>query len=87
MKKRVSQFKNLGPRSKQWLGEVGITWAAELSRVGAVIANQAVREPIGSAATLNLLYSLHGAIQDVDWRDLSDAEKRYLRAALEERGL
>jgi DNA transformation protein and related proteins len=72
---------NLGPVSARWLAGAGITTVAELRRIGAVAAfgRVAVRE--GHAATANLLYALHAALEGKHWTEVTAAEKAQLRRA------
>lgn len=69
---------NLGPKSSQWLRDVGILTRADLAHLGSVMAYRIVRDA-GYPATLNLLYALEAALQNVDWRALDDSEKERLR--------
>ena len=77
----LAGLRNLGPVSARWLVGAGITSVAELKRVGAVAAfgRVAVRE--GRAATANLLYALHAALEDKHWTEVTPAEKARLRRA------
>lgn len=60
------------------LAEVGIDSRAELERLGAEMAFQIVRHR-RPAVSLNLLWALHGALTDQDWRSLAADEKARLR--------
>jgi DNA transformation protein len=71
----VEHLRNLGPASAQMLREVGIADEAQLRAVGAAAAFARVRFQFGRHATLHLLWALHGALNDVDWRAL-DAETK-----------
>lgn len=76
-------LRNLGPRSRAWLGEVGIETGDDLRRVGSVGAYLRVREA-GLSASLNLLYALEAALMDIDWRDLPADLKAELRESVGE---
>lgn len=84
----LANLPNLGPASARWLVGAGIDSIAELRRIGAVAAfgRVAVRE--GRAATANLLYALHAALEGKHWTEVSPAEKARLRraAGLEDSG-
>ncbi|MBA2460129.1 MAG: TfoX/Sxy family DNA transformation protein [Gemmatimonadales bacterium] len=75
----LAALPNLGPASARWLIGAGIPNVADLRRVGAVAAfgRVAVRE--GRAATANLLYALHAALQGKHWTEVTAAEKARLR--------
>lgn len=74
-------LRNLGPTSRAWLASVGIETQADLERVGAVDAFLLVRGA-GHNATRNLLWALHAAIVGIDWRLVSEVDKRRLEAAV-----
>lgn len=79
----VGALRNLGPVSSQWLTQAGIRTRADLQRRGAVLAYQIVkqRQP---RASLNLLWALAGALDDVEWRSLSKARRKQLRDQFDE---
>jgi DNA transformation protein len=64
--KRSDVLLNLGPVSREWLEQIGITSHAELEGVGAVEAYRRVKT-LGVKPTLNLLCAMHAALQDVHW--------------------
>ncbi len=72
---------NLGSKSAAWLRECGIETVNDLQRIGPVNAWLAVKES-QPRASLNLLWALAAGLQNRDWRDLSEAEKRQLKAEL-----
>ena len=74
------QLKNIGPTSAQWLRAVGIHSREELERLGSVEAFRLVKAH-GFNASLNLLYALEAALQDVHWTTLSPQTKTKLKAA------
>jgi len=76
--RKVSEMRNLGPTSSQWLHNVGIFTEADLAHVGSVIAFRIVKEA-GYPATANLLYALEAALHDIDWRTLDSRQKERLR--------
>ena len=78
----LGTLKNLGPASADWLCACGITSAAELKRVGAVMAYRIVRHRFPTTNAL-LLFALHGALADTHWNALDPAAKAQLRAEAE----
>jgi len=78
----VATMRNLGPVSSRWLAAAGIRTRADLQRLGPVLAYRLVkqRQP---RASLNLLWALAGAIDDVDWRALSKARRKQLQDQLD----
>jgi hypothetical protein len=75
---------NVGPKSAAWLRQVGIRTQAELAETGAVAAFVKIRRA-GFKPSLNLLYSLEGALLGCHWQhvppDLRDRLKAEAEAA------
>lgn len=83
MSGRDAKIRNVGPKSAAWLRQVGVRSAEDLYRVGPVDAFLKVKRA-GFRPSLNLLYSLAGAIDDCHWTDLSAERKGGLILELEE---
>lgn len=79
-KKTSPGLKNIGPVSTEWLRAVGVTSREDLERLGSVEAYRLVKEH-GFNASLNLLYALEAALQDIHWTALSSQTKAKLKAA------
>ena len=77
----AQELRNLGPKSRQCLAEIGITDAAELRALGAVEAYARLRFRFGRSITRNMLHALAG----VDWRQLSPEHKAELDRQARER--
>ncbi len=79
----IESLPNLGPKSSQWLRQVGIASIAELERLGPVLAYRLVkqRQP---RTSLNLLWALAAGLEGEDWRKLTVAKKKQFREAAEE---
>ena len=71
------RIRNLGPVSLAWLEEVGIESLEALREVGALPTYRLIRG-LHPKASLNLLWALHAATFNRDWRDLSEEEKAAL---------
>jgi DNA transformation protein len=65
----VSDLRNLGPKSREWLAAIGIRSVADLRAAGAVPAYVALKRARGGVS-LNLLYALVGALEDLHWQDV-----------------
>ena len=76
------KLRNIGPKSAAWLRQVGLRTPEDLVAVGAVGAFVKVRRA-GFKPSLNLLYSLEGALQDCHWQDVPDARRVELVQAAE----
>ncbi|MFL9583198.1 TfoX/Sxy family protein [Stenotrophomonas sp. AB1(2024)] len=77
-----TKLRNIGPKSAAWLRQVGLRTAEDLTAAGAVGAFVKVRRA-GFKPSLNLLYSLEGALQDCHWQELPEARRTELVAEYE----
>ena len=82
MSDKDNKIRNVGPKSAAWLRQVGVRTAEDLFRVGPVEAFLKVKRA-GFRPSLNLLYSMAGAIDDCHWTDLSAERKSGLILELE----
>ena len=76
------KLRNIGPKSAAWLRQVGLRSAEDLAAVGAVGAFVKVRRA-GFKPSLNLLYSLEGALCDCHWQEVPEARRQILVAEYE----
>ena len=76
------KLRNIGPKSAAWLRQVGLRSAEDLAAVGAAAAFAKVKRA-GFKPSLNLLYSLEGALQDCHWQDVPEARRQVLIAQYE----
>jgi DNA transformation protein len=79
----IDNLPNLGPTSAYWLRDAGMKTITDLERLGPVAAYRLAKQK-HSEATLNLLWALEAGLLGKDWRELSEEEKKRLRAELEE---
>ncbi|WP_313348154.1 TfoX/Sxy family protein [Stenotrophomonas sp.] len=70
----TAKLRNIGPKSAAWLRQVGLRTPEELTAIGAVAAFVKVRRA-GFKPSLNLLYSLEGALRDCHWQELPEARR------------
>ena len=82
MNARDVKIRNVGPKSAAWLRQVGVRTIEDLARIGPVEAFLKVKRA-GFRPSLNLLYSMAGALSDCHWTDLPDAQKQELLATFE----
>ena len=75
-------LENIGKVTERWLNGIGVYDEGELRKLGAVAAYQKIRQT-ESAAGLNLLYALHGALTGTHWNDLAAPIKDLLRREAE----
>lgn len=75
-------MKNLGPKSRQWLAEIGIYTIGDLKNTGAIMTYQVLKDKYPKKVSLNLLWGLEAAIRGIDWRDLTEMDKEELKKKL-----
>jgi len=78
----VENMRNLGPSSAAWLREIGVNTGSDLERLGPVLAYRLVKQRQPSVS-LNLLWAMAAGLDDRDWRELSDDEKKTLLEAVQ----
>lgn len=78
----TTKLRNIGPKSAAWLRQVGLRSEQDLIATGAVGAFMKVKRA-GFKPSLNLLYSLEGALLGCHWQDVSEARRQQLVAAYE----
>ena len=76
------KLRNIGPKSAAWLRQVGLRSLQDVAAIGAVDAFMKVRRA-GFKPSLNLLYSLEGALVDCHWQEVPEARRLVLVAELE----
>ncbi|MEZ5081133.1 MAG: TfoX/Sxy family protein [Thermoleophilia bacterium] len=77
-------MRNIGPTTAKWLTEVGIDSPDRLRRVGAAEAYRMIKAWRPWDVTLILLWALEGAINDIDWIDVSPERRLELRREVDE---
>lgn len=79
----LTTLPGLGPKSAAWLAAAGITTEAQLRQLGAVEAYRAVaaQQP---GVSLNLLWALFGALNNIHWSAVPPDIKAQLKAELSE---
>ncbi|MBS1904321.1 MAG: TfoX/Sxy family protein [Bacteroidetes bacterium] len=69
---------NIGPKSAQWLREVGVYTTADIERIGVLdVFRLLVERGINPAVVM--LYALEGAITNTHWNEIGDERKAALR--------
>jgi len=80
----ISDLRNLGPKTKQWLNAVGIYDRQRMEKLGSIAIYRLLKER-GYNVSLNLVYGIEAALLDIDWRDLPPEMKAELRKELKYR--
>ena len=76
------KMRNIGPKSAAWLRQVGLRTQADIVAAGPVDAFMRVKRA-GFRPSLNLLYSLEGALTDCHWQEVPEARRNELVQAAE----
>jgi hypothetical protein len=71
------KMRNIGPKSAAWLRQVGLRTPEDLAAAGPVEAFMRVKRA-GFKPSLNLLYSLEGALCDCHWQEVPDERRTQL---------
>jgi DNA transformation protein and related proteins len=79
----VSDLRNLGPKSRQWLAAIGIHTVADLRAAGAVPTYVALKRSRGGIS-LNMLYALVGALDGMHWQDIRRTRRLELLLQVED---
>lgn len=82
MSSRDTKIRNVGPKSAAWLRQVGVRTTEDLARIGPVEAFLKVKRA-GFRPSLNLLYSMAGALADCHWAELPEERKQELLLTLD----
>ncbi len=73
-------MKNIGPKTLQWLREVGVHSLADLERLGALEVYVRLKRSRPEQVSLNALWGLEAAIRNIHWTRLPKSVKARLRA-------
>ncbi len=79
----IDNLRNIGPKSAALLRAAGIDSLENLREIGAVAAYRRLKFVDPRTVSMNMLWALHGALTDRDWKDIPGAEKERLRADAE----
>lgn len=80
----LSELKNFGPKSADWLRQVGIETLGDLEALGAVEAYLRVRHRFPKRVSLHLLYALQATLLNMRWNELPPDIKAALKAQVTE---
>ncbi|MGR6872693.1 TfoX/Sxy family protein [Pseudomonas sp. HK3] len=80
---RLQDMKGLGPKSAQQLIDAGIDSPEALKKIGPVAAYLQLQTFQQKRVSLNFLYALVGAVEDVHWQTVAAQDKSRLIQELE----
>ena len=79
----MTPIKNMGPKSRVWLHEIGINTLEDLKTIGAVEAYRRLKIAFPTEITLNMLWGLQAAILNISWKNLTPEMKAELKEKVE----
>ena len=79
-------MRNLGPRSGDMLPQAGITTPAELRAADPFVVYARLRQCV-PGTSLNALYALIGAVEDLDWRVVMRERRMEFLLRLDDMGI
>jgi hypothetical protein len=79
----LTGMRNLGPGTAQWLASIRITTPSHLRRVGPIAAYVRLKRAHRSVS-LNALYALVGAVEDVHWTEVRRTRRLDLLLAVDD---
>lgn len=77
----ITDLKNIGPKSAQWLNAIGVHNLQDLRDMGAVDCYRILKSQ-GYPASLNLVYAIEAALRNLHWTKLPSAVKQQLKNAV-----
>ena len=63
-------MRNMGPKSRAWLANIGIFSLDDVARLGVVETYKRVKAAYLEKVTLNMLWGLQAALLDIPWHEL-----------------
>ena len=78
----TDKLRNVGPKSAAWLRQVGLRTREDLEAAGTVEAFMRVKRA-GFKPSMNLLYSLEGALLGCHWQEVPQDRREQLVAEAE----
>ncbi|WP_228028072.1 TfoX/Sxy family DNA transformation protein [Chitinibacter fontanus] len=82
----LDQLKGLGPKSRDMLAQIGITTAAQL-RAADAFDMYAQLQQVMPNISLNMLYALIGAQEDLPWQQIKQERKTEILLRLDDMDL
>lgn len=82
----VDSIINLGPKSTEWLNEIGVFSWNDIDQIGVMEVFVRLKR-INPKISLNMLWALYMGHQGKHWMDITDKEKQQLKIELQSYGL
>lgn len=79
----MTPIKNMGPKSRAWLHEIGIDSLEDLEAIGAVEAYRRLKTARPTEVTLNALWGMQASLLNIHWNALPPDMKADLKSQVE----
>ena len=80
----IRELKGLGPKSEKLLHEIGIFTREDLESTGVAETFLKLQAHCKEKVSLNFLYAMQGALDDIHWTAVTREQKAYLLSRVEE---
>jgi DNA transformation protein len=80
----MTPLKNIGPKSRSWLHNIGIDTLEDLEALGAVETYRRLKLARPTEVSLNMLWALQGALLNIHWNALPPDMKAALKSQVED---
>ena len=80
----LRELKGLGPKSEKLLNDIGIFTREDLKQLGVAETFLKLQKNSKEKVSLNFLYAMQGALDDIHWTDVTREQKAYLLSRIEE---
>ena len=84
MTTELSKLKGIGPKTTEWLNDIGVDTLVDLEALGVVEVYKRLKRAYPHKVSLNALYGLQAAVLGIHWNALPLDMKAELRAQAEE---
>ncbi len=82
VKQTSDTLPGLGPKSKKWLKEIGVSTRKDLEKIGSIEAFARLKDLYPKTVSLNLLWGLYAVLNDIDAKAVTPDIKAHLQALL-----
>lgn len=82
VKRTSDTLPGLGPKSRKWLKDIGITTRKDLEKTGAVEAYVRLKDLYPKTVSLNLLWGLYAVLNTIDVKAITPDIKEHLQGIL-----
>lgn len=79
----MTPIKNMGPKSRVWLHEIGIDTLEDLEAIGAVEAYRRLKTARPTEVSLNALWGMQAALLNIHWNALTPEMKAELKSQVD----